>query len=569
MVSNQPTTQSIDFSHIGIGNVLRTERLAVPLNQREYAWLKEHVLALFHDLSKAINNNKPEYFLGTIVLTRGKNGVPRVTDGQQRLATVTILLGAIRDYFSERGDTMMVTSIENDFLKTIVRDTKSYQPKLTLNVQDNAFFAARILSSPNDKAAREIEPTADSHRNIAEAATLAAKHVQDIVSQHGTKGDARTQALNAWINYVQARARVIVLKVPDERNAFAMFETLNDRGLRTTQADLVKNYLFGLAEERIQEAHQKWAVMKGALEALEIEDTTMVYLRHFLIHLKGHTIVKEIFEKILDSVQTKDAAIAFFDSLASAAQDYVAIQTGEHPKWNKYNDSVRHSIATLLQLRITPIRPLMLSVARNFDEAETAKAFRVFVSWSVRFLITGGARSGSVEEAFANAAFAITEGKVKNTKELIATMLPTLKTDAEFEAAFAATPVSLTYLARYYLRAMERHLKQDPEPEWVPNEEKVINLEHVLPQNPDNKWPAIPPELHKALYKRLGNLVLLPASINELAGNESFADKKALYAKSGYLITQRIAKATAWGKDEIDEQQKYLATLAVRTWPLQ
>src|SRR6266567_4555829 len=133
MVSNQPTTQSIDFSHTGIGNVVRTERLAVPLNQREYAWLKEHVLALFHDLSKAINNNKPEYFLGTLVLTRGKNGVPKVTDGQQRLATVTILLAAIRDYFSERGDTMIVTSIENDFLKTIVRDTKSYQPKLTLN----------------------------------------------------------------------------------------------------------------------------------------------------------------------------------------------------------------------------------------------------------------------------------------------------------------------------------------------------------------------------------------------------------------------------------------------------
>ena len=60
----------IHFEHKGIGRVLKDHRLAVPPNQREYAWLDEHVNELFSDFANAIANNQGAYFLGTIVLTR-------------------------------------------------------------------------------------------------------------------------------------------------------------------------------------------------------------------------------------------------------------------------------------------------------------------------------------------------------------------------------------------------------------------------------------------------------------------------------------------------------------------
>ena len=41
---------------------------------------------------------------------------------------------------------------------------------------------------------------------------------------------------------MQQRARVVLLQVPNDADAYRMFETLNDRGLRTSQSDLVKNY---------------------------------------------------------------------------------------------------------------------------------------------------------------------------------------------------------------------------------------------------------------------------------------------------------------------------------------
>jgi len=115
------TQGDIEFDHIGIGTALLRHRFVVPLNQREYSWEQEHVLDLFHDLAKAINEAKSSYFLGTIVLTPGHGGVTEVADGQQRLATTTILLGAIRDYFHSRNEELLVTSLEQ-FLFDIARE---------------------------------------------------------------------------------------------------------------------------------------------------------------------------------------------------------------------------------------------------------------------------------------------------------------------------------------------------------------------------------------------------------------------------------------------------------------
>jgi len=151
----------------------------------------------------------------------------------------------------------------------------------------------------------------------------------------------------------------------------------------------------------------------------------------------------------------------------------------------------------------------------------------------------------------------------------LGTLYSTVPTDAEFESAFATARVSQAYLARYYLRSLELHQMGQPDPEWIPNESTVINLEHVLPANPESNWPNIDSETAAANYKRIGNLALLQASKNQIVGNRSFAEKKPILASSSYVLTQEIAKQADWGIDEINSRQKSLARLAVATWPLQ
>jgi len=47
--------------------------------------------------------------------------------------------------------------------------------------------------------------------------------------------------LPVWVKFFEQSALVNALVVPDDLNAFVMFETLNDRGLKTSQADLLSS----------------------------------------------------------------------------------------------------------------------------------------------------------------------------------------------------------------------------------------------------------------------------------------------------------------------------------------
>ena len=241
----------IGFEHVGIGTALTRHRFVVPLNQREYSWEEEHVLDLFQDLAKAIDGGKLSYFLGTIVLTPGSDGALEVADGQQRLATTSILLGAIRDYFLTRGEDALVTSLET-FLFTIVRKTRAIDSRLRLNVDDNEYFRKRILEREGTPARASVTASKPSHHRIDKAAQLAKEHIQRIISPHSESN--RVDRLNIWVDFIENSAQVVALSVPDDLNAYVMFETLNARGLRTTQADLVKNYLFSQADDRTDEA---------------------------------------------------------------------------------------------------------------------------------------------------------------------------------------------------------------------------------------------------------------------------------------------------------------------------
>jgi hypothetical protein len=555
----------IEFEHVGIGTALLRNRLVVPLNQREYSWEENHVLDLFHDLANAIDSQKSSYFLGTIVLTRGKNGSLEVADGQQRLATTTILLAAIRDYFQDRNDILLVQSL-NEFLFTIIRETRETNPRLRLNVDDNEFFRSRILAGKTEPGRKAAKPQKPSHEKIERAARLAEQHIQNVVKAHSDSN--KVERLNAWVKFIEESALVILLKVPDDLNAYIMFETLNDRGLRTSQSDLVKNYLFARAEDRIMEAQQKWASMKGALETLEEDDITITYLRHLLIALFGHTREREVFERVKAKVSAKQHAIDFLDNLADSANDYVAILTPTHAKWMGYHPSIREHIRMMVFLQVTPLRPLMLAVTKRFSKKQTELAFRQFVFWSVRFLIAGGARSGALEEAVAKAAQEVSAGRIDTAKKLADYLMPVLPTDPEFETTFANASVSKNALARYYLRALELKKLGNPEPEWIPNENFVITLEHVLPENPENGWPDFDQATATAYYKRMGNMVLLRTTPNSVIGNKPFNEKKQTLKESTFLLTQEVGAEDKWRTVEINERQRQLAKLAVQAWPL-
>ena len=71
---------------------------------------------------------------------------------------------------------------------------------------------------------------------------------------------------------------------------------------------------------------------------------------------------------------------------------------------------------------IKPLRPVILAVGSSFEAREAGRALEFCVSLAVRLMITGGTRTGSVEEGLADAAHRVYRSKIKDTRSLIAAL---------------------------------------------------------------------------------------------------------------------------------------------------
>lgn len=119
--------KDFEFKVIGIAKAIKQDRFKVPSNQREYSWTSDvQVRDFLTDITNALRNPERAYFLGTIVLTVGDDDVLEIADGQQRLATATMVLSAIRDYFREKGNSDSYKSVEQEFLFSYDRKEGEY-----------------------------------------------------------------------------------------------------------------------------------------------------------------------------------------------------------------------------------------------------------------------------------------------------------------------------------------------------------------------------------------------------------------------------------------------------------
>ena len=438
----------IGFAQLGLGSVLKQYNLAVPPNQREYAWTDKEVGALFRDLDKEIATKEQSYFLGTLVTIPRALGHLEVVDGQQRLATAAILLAAIRNHLEDiEGE--MAGSIQTDFLYAYNRDTRSYVPKLRLNVDDNDYFIHRLT-----KPSQSVGSTRPSHELLAAAFSKAECQVKKIVA--GLESKDHADALNRWVSFLEHYATVILLRVHNSSNAYRMFETLNDRGLKVSQADLVKNYLFGQAGDRFNEVQQRWAYMRGALESMEEEDSTITFLRHSLTIMYEFVREADVYDLVASSVSGSLEAVRFSGRLEELANTSVAIDNQEHERWNQYGESTRGALGILNFFNISPMRPLLLSIAQKLTEKEADKAFAFCVGLSVRLMVGNRTRTGTVEQGLAIAAHKVFKSEIVAYQGLRAQLMPITPTDGEFLASFSSATVTNRKLVRYYLRSIER-----------------------------------------------------------------------------------------------------------------
>ncbi len=556
-------SSEITFDREGVANLLHTGLFNVPKYQREFKWEEDHVRELFDDIENAIADQQPEYFLGSIVISKGASERPDIVDGQQRLASVSILLAAVRDYYVNSGDSENAIFVESKFLLDKNPVSKEVAPRLRLGDADNEFFEKAILGRPNTPE-RKFKSQQNSHRRMEAAQKQAAAYVQRMVSS----GNRPDEQIFARVTYLEKSARIIIVRVPDEVSAFVIFETLNDRGLTLATTDLIKNYLFGKSGTKLGEVQHRWITMNSTITAARDEEAVMDYVRHQWSATNGLTREKELFTDIRNKIKNANLSLTYATKLASDARVYAAILNTELDFWNNYGVTAKQHMQAIELIGIDRMRPLVLASLSKFTITEAKKVLQLFVAWSVRFLITS-TNWGTLERQFSEKATQISAGLITDAKSLRTAMKSYVPVDQDFEVEFSTTSVS-NAISRYLLHVLERSTAGVKQPELVanPNPDEV-SLEHILPKNPaPGTWTDFEPETTSVWARKLGNLCLLASDENGAVTNDQFSSKKPVYAKSNLKLTAEVAGYSKWDAKSIQDRQKKLAQMAVNTWPV-
>lgn len=565
------------YEALGIAQLLKNRALEVPFYQRSYSWLANEerkkeietpseslqVVEFWDDLLRSFDA-KASYFLGTVVLAREGSAAGRqaVIDGQQRLATTSVLLAAIRDRFAEGGEPDFASSTQSDFLAKFDRAVGKHQSNLIMNTDDRDYFDRAIIGSD------EVEPEKLSQRLLSDCRAFFKSAVSEFASQQGTNWRDRLSEFTDWLS---SDVQIVAIDVATEADAFLIFETLNDRGADLTVADLLKNFLFSQAGPRLDEVRDAWVATLANLGIGKVGNQRFTsFARHLLSSKEGLVREREVYARLKATVSGPAAAVSFANELGASSRLYYAILTADSDYWSEHTNSVGQAADVLAELALERYRPLLLAVLSTFPKKEVARFIPAMVSWSIRMLCAGTLGGGVAESAFCEAAVEVRAGNLKTTEDILASKVGGLvPSDRSFKEQFAQWRVSSSSLSRYLLRALELHVRGESEPELVVNDDAdQVNLEHIYPKNAsDTDWPTFPTDDRRVWFERIGNHALLQKGPNGRIGNKPWSVKQPVLAQSKLRLTAETSVEPDWTPNEIAERQTVLADMAVEVWP--
>lgn len=553
--------QQFDFNPSFILTAITSRHFVVPQYQRSYAWTDVNLIDFWMDMERSIAEGG-EYFLGSFVLSKEESqDYFSIIDGQQRIATTTILLASMRDAYRANGESQLANSFDSQFLQQHDVVSNLYRRRLKLNAVDNPFYVDSIIEG------KQVEPTADSHQRLHYAQAFFKSKLEKIIEN---KPSNWQDHLSSITKYLQSQARVVVVETATDADAYTIFETLNDRGADLTIADLLKNYLLSRSKGELESVRQLWTEALSILDDVQNEKDFVFFLRQLWSSYHGVTRERDLYRSIKLSINTPKEALDFAKQLKSGAIHYRAILSPDSDFWASFSKSTRDHLSVLGGLSLVQVRPLLLSILSSMPKAEVERVLRNLTSWGTRIVIAGTVGGGQIERYYSDAAVAVRKGELNSSEKLLEALQPVIPNDAVFRNAFSNMRIIKNSQARYFLYALEKYFRGDFEPELVLNEEaKEVNLEHILPQRPNKgEWGAFDADEATAYAYRLGNMTLLRRIDNQKLDNGEWPEKRAILAKSELKLNAAICEIEEWDKDVITTRQIHMADSALKVWPL-
>jgi uncharacterized protein with ParB-like and HNH nuclease domain len=530
--------------------------LQVPLYQRSYSWRTNEVKEFWDDVTDFAKDARPkktedQYFLGSIVLVERANHL-ELLDGQQRLATATILLAVIRNLLAAETEEWQGKAKQ---LQDYIITTQFGGPeaaRLILNQQDRLFFRQKIQEPTG--ASTKVPPNSPASLRLINGAYNLLRREAVAYRDSAEKGSEQLERLALVLLH---NVSIVACTSTSYDTAAAVFETLNDRGIELSSSDLLRTWLLGEAgsDELRDEIASAWETIFAIHGDAKVDD----FIRHYWLSHHGDVKKRQLYKEIRDWIKkNKKSPLEFSLELADAATVYQEL-AGARSK----TTSLRKGLEAVRSLGAKALMPALLSLWQTTDETDAVSRSQLLdalVALYVRHILIGGRDNSELEQT----VFGVAQGlREKMTPALALQRLQAIAPkDDEFEAEFTEASIARTASAAYVLRELE-HEKR-PTKELKVETPDLVHVEHIYPQNPPRaqRWDE-----HDLYVNRIGNLTPLGAPMNQSLQNSPFTKKRPEYAKSDLLTTQELAKFDDWSPNTIAERQAGLAELAVKIWP--
>lgn len=601
-----PTTQTIGnfFNNI-------TEQFFVPAYQRRFAWGISQLDALFNDIN--LLKGGDTHLLGMIVLLVDTHspGINRleIVDGQQRITALCVLLKVLQEKFERKDNPGEITEIKK-YLACNINDQK--EQKMVLGDLDRVDFEKIMLRKNNSNL--EIE-----NERIRLALDFFNSKIERL-------GSGATNFYQKLMNQVE----VIRLDIGQAKDAYKLFETINNRGLKLSAADIIKNFLLGhasiLGEEILEEVKKEWRQLILNIDKLgysEIDRFFRQYLmgkikikvpksrlaeefknyyylnikesrklsdyraRIELIGRKSHKRQDDIVPEDYNDTEGDDIAkfnpeiyeqkemgiIQFVKELKECSAIYKSLISAE----NK-NPKISRRLVGIKKIEALPAYTFLINAVRGrIDDKEYIKILDLIECFILRRQVCEY-RTGELDDIFPRLCVLSKNKLAESVKKELTDHLPS---DEDFKQNFPLfNSKGAEERAKHILSKIEYYLRGDSGEIEIKGGGEV-HLEHIIPQTIFSKkdreehggdWVKYlgrvkAQKLHKKYIHLIGNLTILAEKLNIKASNNPFKSKKSEYKESTFLLNRDLVNNYEKFKfPQVDKRSERLAKIAVKIW---
>ncbi len=525
-------------------------QLIIPIYQRLYSWEKEQCKQLWDDIIKIGEDHKMGgHFIGSILyvldrITHSDNAL-LIIDGQQRLTTITLLLTALRDHWS---DEVKREEIENHYLINSDKDgDKKFRLILSESDKDT------LLSLIDKNRRKPSDPSLKIVENF--------KLFEEWVSN--------TDKLETIFKGLEKLMIVEIALEKGKDDPQLIFESMNSKGIELAQTDLIRNYIVMETEIEKREGfyNKYWRAMEE--EFKQNKKLFDRFVRHYLtIKTREIPNINKVYVALKDYRQKEGIGI---EDLLKDLQKYCGYFCRIVFKKEADKD-LNKALGFLVDLEMDVIYPLLLELYSDYSDGVLSKddfipIIALIESYIFRRAVCGLGTNG-LNKFFASFTKHIQKDEYFKSLKAHFLLLKNNQRfldDDEFKEEFIRKDFYKFELITYFFNRMENFDRQ----ERVYTHEYTI--EHIMPQKFTEEWKRDLgenfQEIHDKYLHTIGNLTL--TGYNSTYSNKSFQEKRDMekgFKNSPLRLNQGLRDLESFGEEEIKKRANDLADLALKIW---